>query len=78
MDEFFEHTHSCKEDMTQCVDEHSRKTKTEQEQQAAIEAGLTNPPHVSEESIWIEIVGGKRRGRIYGMGKVRDSSMMQP
>ncbi|RYQ85320.1 hypothetical protein Ahy_B10g104852 isoform A [Arachis hypogaea] len=68
MDEFFEHTHTRKEDRTQWVDEHSRKTKdifqermfqAEQERQAAIEAGVTDPPPVSEESIWIETVGGK-------------------
>ncbi|QHO21103.1 uncharacterized protein DS421_11g343750 [Arachis hypogaea] len=63
MDEFFEHTHTRKEDRTQWVDEHSQKTKdifqermfqAEQERQAAIEAGVINPPPVSEESIWIE------------------------
>ncbi|RYR03509.1 hypothetical protein Ahy_B06g082502 [Arachis hypogaea] len=57
MDEFFEHTHTRKEDRTQWVDEHSQKTKdifqermfqAEQERQAAIEAGVTNPPAVSE------------------------------
>ncbi|KAL4276132.1 hypothetical protein AHAS_Ahas20G0176600 [Arachis hypogaea] len=87
MDEFFEHTHTRKEDRTQWVDEHSRKTKdifqermfqAEQERQAAIEAGVTNPPPVSEKSIWIETVGGKKRGRVYGMGEVRDSSMVRP
>ncbi|RYR50171.1 hypothetical protein Ahy_A07g036752 [Arachis hypogaea] len=46
--------------------------------QAAIEAGVTNPPPVSEESIWIETVGGKRRGRVYGTGEVRDSSIVRP
>ncbi|XP_020977366.1 uncharacterized protein LOC107639818 isoform X2 [Arachis ipaensis] len=78
MDEFFEHTHTRKEDRTQWVDEHSRMAKAEQERQAAIEASVTDPPPVSEESIWIETVGGKRRGRIYGMGEVRNSSMMRP
>ncbi|QHO11773.1 hypothetical protein DS421_15g501110 [Arachis hypogaea] len=78
MDEFFEHTHTRKEDKTQWVDEHSRKTKAEQEWQDAIEAGVTDPPPVSEETIWIETVGGKRRGRVYGMGEVRDSSMVRP
>ncbi|XP_020965120.1 uncharacterized protein LOC107613395 isoform X3 [Arachis ipaensis] len=87
MDEFFEHTHTRKEDRTQWVDEHSRKTKdifqermfqAEQERQTAIEAGVIDPPPVSEESIWIETVGGKRRGRVYGMGEVRDSSMVRP
>ncbi|XP_025650189.1 uncharacterized protein [Arachis hypogaea] len=87
MDEFFEHTHTRKEDRTQWVDEHSRKTKdifqermfqADQERQAAIEAGVIDPPPVSEESIWIETVGGKRRGRVYGMGEVRDSSMVRP
>ncbi|XP_016182254.1 uncharacterized protein LOC107624280 isoform X2 [Arachis ipaensis] len=82
MDEFFEHTHTRKEDRTQWVDKHSRKTKrmfqAEQERQATIEAGVTDPPPVSEESIWIETVGGKRRGRVYGMGEVRDSSIVRP
>ncbi|RYR38964.1 hypothetical protein Ahy_A09g044327 isoform A [Arachis hypogaea] len=54
MDEFFEHTHTRKEDRTQWVDEHSRKTK------AAIEAGVIDPSPVSEESIWIETVGEVR------------------
>ncbi|XP_057760476.1 uncharacterized protein LOC130980852 [Arachis stenosperma] len=81
------HTHTRKEDRTQWVDEHSRKTKdifqermfqAEQERQAAIEAGVTDPPPVSEDSIWIETVGEKRRGRVYGMGEVRDSSMVRP
>ncbi|XP_020959169.1 uncharacterized protein LOC107641901 [Arachis ipaensis] len=78
MDEFFEHTHTRKEDRTQWVDEHSRMAKAEQKRQAAIEAGVTDPPPVSEESIWIETVGGKRRGRVYGMGEVRNSSMVRP
>ncbi|QHO11490.1 uncharacterized protein DS421_15g498550 [Arachis hypogaea] len=65
MDEFFKHTHTRKEDRTQWVDEHSRKTKdifqermfqVEQERHAAIEAGVIDPPPVSEESIWIETV----------------------
>ncbi|RYR58510.1 hypothetical protein Ahy_A05g024310 [Arachis hypogaea] len=77
-----EHTHSCKEDRTQWVDEHSRKTriyfKSVFFRLSKSEGGVTNPPPVSEESIWIEIVGGKRRGRVYDMGEVRDSSMMQP
>ncbi|QHO46173.1 uncharacterized protein DS421_6g185090 [Arachis hypogaea] len=51
MDEFFEHTHTRKEDRTQWVDEHSRKTKAEQEQQAAVKAGVTDPPPIFEESI---------------------------
>ncbi|RYQ94966.1 hypothetical protein Ahy_B08g089948 [Arachis hypogaea] len=72
MHKFFEHTHTRKEDRTQWVDEHSRKTK------AAIEAGVTDLPPVSEESIWIETVGEKRRGRVYGMSEVRDSSMVRP
>ncbi|KAL4321439.1 hypothetical protein AHAS_Ahas14G0110600 [Arachis hypogaea] len=75
MDEFFEHTHTHKEDRTQWVDEHSRMAKetfqermfqAEQERQAAIEAGVTDPPPVSEESIWIETVGGKRKGQSQG------------
>ncbi|XP_072066563.1 uncharacterized protein [Arachis hypogaea] len=87
MDEFFEHTHTRKEDRTQWVDEHSQKTKdifqecmfqAEQERQAAIEAGVIDPPPVSEKSIWIETLGGKRRGRVYGMGEVRNSSMVRP
>ncbi|XP_072075694.1 uncharacterized protein [Arachis hypogaea] len=87
MDEFFEHTHTRKEDRTQWVDEHSRMAKetfqermfqAEQERQATIEAGVTNPPLVSEESIWIETVGEKRRGRVYGMGEVRNSFMVRP
>ncbi|QHO52665.1 uncharacterized protein DS421_2g41110 [Arachis hypogaea] len=64
MDEFFEHTHTRKEDMTQWVDKHSQKTK------ATIEAGVTDPLPVSEESIWIETVGGKRKDRVYGMGEM--------
>ncbi|XP_057736497.1 uncharacterized protein LOC130951782 [Arachis stenosperma] len=89
MDKFFEHTHTRKEDRIQWVDvdEHSRKTKdifqermfqAEKEWQAAIEAGVIDPPTVSEESIWIETVGEKRKGRVYGMGEVRDSSMVRP
>ncbi|XP_016198134.1 uncharacterized protein LOC107639193 isoform X2 [Arachis ipaensis] len=78
MDEFFEHTHTHKEDRTQWVDEHSRMAKAEQERQAAIEAGVTDPPPVSEESIWIETVGGKRKGRVYSIGEVRNSSMVRP
>ncbi|XP_052107570.1 uncharacterized protein LOC127740561 [Arachis duranensis] len=79
------HTHSRKEHRTQWVDEHSRKTKdiyqermfqAEQKWQAAIEASVTDSPPISEESIWIETMGGKRRGRLYGMGEVRDSSMV--
>ncbi|RYQ84216.1 hypothetical protein Ahy_B10g103279 [Arachis hypogaea] len=87
MDEFFEHTHTHKEDMTQWVDEHSRKTKdifqermfqAKQERQAAIEAGVTDPPPVSEESIWIETVVEKRRSRVYSMAEVKDSSLVRP
>ncbi|QHO57539.1 uncharacterized protein DS421_3g83100 [Arachis hypogaea] len=51
--------------------------QVEQEWQAAIEAGVTDPPPVSEERIWIEKVGGKRRSRVYGMGEVRDSSIVR-
>ncbi|QHN78807.1 uncharacterized protein DS421_19g664580 [Arachis hypogaea] len=87
MDEFFEHTHTSKEDKTQWIDENSRKTKdifqerifqVEQEWQTAIEDGVTDPPPVSEKSIWIETVGEKRRGRVYDIGEVRDSFIVQP
>ncbi|QHN97575.1 uncharacterized protein DS421_18g628510 [Arachis hypogaea] len=71
MHKFFEHTHTRKEDRTQWVDEHSRKTK------AAIEAGVTDLPPVSEESIWIETVGEKRRGRVYGMSEDLNTSNSQ-
>ncbi|RYR59629.1 hypothetical protein Ahy_A05g025528 [Arachis hypogaea] len=86
MDELFEHTHTRKEDRTQWVDEHSRKTKdifqerifqAEQERQTDIEADVTDPPPIYEESIWIEIVGRKRRGRVYGMGKLEDRYQME-
>ncbi|RYQ92075.1 hypothetical protein Ahy_B09g098202 [Arachis hypogaea] len=85
--EDYHHTHTRKEDRTQWADEHSRKTKgtylhcmlqAKQEQQAAIEASVIDPPPVSEERIWIETVGGKRKGRVYGMGEVRDSFMVRP
>ncbi|XP_057730474.1 aluminum-activated malate transporter 2-like [Arachis stenosperma] len=55
-----------------------RMFQAEQEQQTAIEAGVTDPLHVSAESIWIETVGEKRKSKVFGMGEVRDSSMMQP
>ncbi|QHN78462.1 uncharacterized protein DS421_19g661580 [Arachis hypogaea] len=43
--------------------------QTEQERQDTIEAGVTDPPFDSEKSIWIEIVGEKQRGKVYGMGR---------
>ncbi|QHO20190.1 uncharacterized protein DS421_11g335730 [Arachis hypogaea] len=55
-----------------------RMFQAKQKRQAVIKAGVTDPPPISEESIWIETVGGKRRGRVYGMGEVRDSSMVRP
>ncbi|MED6147781.1 hypothetical protein PIB30_046892 [Stylosanthes scabra] len=35
-----------------------------------ISQGITDLPPVSEEEVWFKTVGGRKRGRIYGVGRV--------
>ncbi|MED6203140.1 hypothetical protein PIB30_112708, partial [Stylosanthes scabra] len=40
------------------------------ERQALIEAGCPEPPPIDEGALWTRFAGGRKRGRIYGMGVV--------
>ncbi|MED6134695.1 hypothetical protein PIB30_039428 [Stylosanthes scabra] len=46
----------------------------EEECQAVIDVGGTKPPPINEEELWTRIAGGRKRGRIYGMGVVPSHS----
>ncbi|MED6113651.1 hypothetical protein PIB30_072836 [Stylosanthes scabra] len=40
------------------------------ERQALMEAGCPEPPPIDEAALWTRFAGGRKRGRIYGMGVV--------
>ncbi|MED6163666.1 hypothetical protein PIB30_082192 [Stylosanthes scabra] len=44
--------------------------RLQEERQAIIDAGGPEPPPIDEDTLWTRIAGGRKRGRIYGMGVV--------
>ncbi|MED6129511.1 hypothetical protein PIB30_108652, partial [Stylosanthes scabra] len=44
--------------------------RLQDERQAAIDAGAPAPPPIDEAEVWARVAGGRKRGRIYGMGVV--------
>ncbi|MED6115428.1 hypothetical protein PIB30_090428 [Stylosanthes scabra] len=77
--EIFERTHTRKEDRSKWVDHRSQETdilfkenlqKAEEERSVLISQGITDHLPVSEEEVWSKTVGGRKRGRIYGVGLV--------
>ncbi|KAI0516653.1 hypothetical protein KFK09_009330 [Dendrobium nobile] len=57
----------------QWVDEKSRKThddfvRVRESRQSTGEGSSSRSAHISEYQTWSEVVGGRQRGRVYGMG----------
>jgi len=48
--------------------------KAEEERAAQVAAGQSDPPLVSQDEIWVQTVGGRKRGRVYGMGRVNTTT----
>ncbi|MED6201787.1 hypothetical protein PIB30_098530 [Stylosanthes scabra] len=76
--EVFARTHPRKEDQL-WVDKRSADVneaflaelkRLHAERQALMEAGCPEPPPIDEGALWTRFVGGRKRGRIYGMGVV--------
>ncbi|MED6153936.1 hypothetical protein PIB30_107008 [Stylosanthes scabra] len=76
--EVFERTHTRKEDQL-WVDKRSADVneaflaelkRLQAERQALMEAGCPEPPPIDEAALWTRFAGGRKRGRIYGMGVV--------
>ncbi|MED6152993.1 hypothetical protein PIB30_097310 [Stylosanthes scabra] len=74
--EVFERTHTRKEDQL-WVDKRSAEVneaflaelkRLQAERQALMEAGCPEPPPIDEAALWTRFAGGRKRGRIYGMG----------
>ncbi|MED6149266.1 hypothetical protein PIB30_060746 [Stylosanthes scabra] len=65
--EVFARTHTRKEDR-EWVDK--RSSDVNDERQAAIDAGGPVPPPIDEAKVWPRVAGGRKRGRVYGMGVV--------
>ncbi|MED6151800.1 hypothetical protein PIB30_085882, partial [Stylosanthes scabra] len=70
-------SHDCKVDSTSLLRLTSlttlfevEKNRLEVERQAIIVAGGPEPPPIDEETIWLQIAGGRKKGRIYGKGVV--------
>ncbi|MED6215460.1 hypothetical protein PIB30_113895, partial [Stylosanthes scabra] len=60
-----------------CTNEHffqdayeAELKRLQDERQAAIDAGAPAPPPIDEAEVWARVAGGRKRGRIYGMGVV--------
>ncbi|MED6119573.1 hypothetical protein PIB30_013007 [Stylosanthes scabra] len=76
--EVFLRTHAKKKDQGQFVDDRSEqfiahKTKMkrlEDERAARIAEGVLAGPSINEDKVWDRLVGDRKRGRIYGKGKV--------
>ncbi|MED6186909.1 hypothetical protein PIB30_071244 [Stylosanthes scabra] len=74
--EVFEGTHTRKEDQLwvdkRSVDEAflAELKRLQAERQALMEAGCPKPPPIDEAALWTRFAGGRKRGRIYGMGVV--------
>ncbi|MED6191056.1 hypothetical protein PIB30_112262, partial [Stylosanthes scabra] len=76
--EVFARTHTRKEDRS-WVDKRAEDVneafiaelnRLQAERQALIEAGCPEPPPIDEGALWTRFAGGRKRGRIYGMGVV--------
>ncbi|MED6166940.1 hypothetical protein PIB30_114300, partial [Stylosanthes scabra] len=70
--EVFARTHTRKEDR-EWVDKRASDVnlkRLQDERQAAIDAGAPAPPPIDEAEVWARVAGGRKRGRIYGMGVV--------
>ncbi|MED6226473.1 hypothetical protein PIB30_104119 [Stylosanthes scabra] len=74
--EVFERSHTRKEDQL-WVDKRSADVneaflaelkRLQAERQALMEAGCPEPPPIDEVALWTRFAGGRKRGRIYGMG----------
>ncbi|MED6141223.1 hypothetical protein PIB30_101127 [Stylosanthes scabra] len=74
--EVFVRTHTRKEDQL-WVDKRSADVneaflaelkRLQAEHQALMEAGCPKPPPIDEGALWTRFAGGRKRGRIYGMG----------
>ncbi|MED6220537.1 hypothetical protein PIB30_045737 [Stylosanthes scabra] len=48
----------------------SELKRLQAERQALMEAGCPEPPPIDEAVLWTRFAGGRKRGRIYGMGVV--------
>ncbi|MED6108702.1 hypothetical protein PIB30_026677 [Stylosanthes scabra] len=48
----------------------AEKNRREAERQAIIDAGGPEPPPIDEEAIWMQVAGGRKKGRIYCKGVV--------
>ncbi|MED6182439.1 hypothetical protein PIB30_028432 [Stylosanthes scabra] len=77
--EVFTRAHTKKKDRGQWVDkraedanqEYDDEIKRLEEQRAElISAGCPEPPPIDYDAVWLRIVGGRKKGRIYGRGKV--------
>ncbi|MED6115567.1 hypothetical protein PIB30_091874, partial [Stylosanthes scabra] len=77
--EVFLRTHTRKKDRGQFVDERSEQQieqhkaeikHLEDELAARIAAGEPAGPPIDEDEVWDRIAGGRKRGRVYGKGKV--------
>ncbi|MED6152991.1 hypothetical protein PIB30_097292, partial [Stylosanthes scabra] len=76
--EVFARTHTRKEDQL-WVDKRSADVneaflaelkRLQAERQALMEAGCPEPPPIDEAALWTRFAGGRKTGRIYGMGVV--------
>ncbi|MED6149750.1 hypothetical protein PIB30_065575 [Stylosanthes scabra] len=77
--EVFMRTHTKKKDQGQYVDTRSEQfvevvkaevKRLEDERDARIAAGLPPGPPIDEDEVWDRMTGGRKKGRIYGKGKV--------
>ncbi|MED6152402.1 hypothetical protein PIB30_091742 [Stylosanthes scabra] len=78
--EIFERTHTRKEDRNKWVDRRSLETdqilykenlqKAEEERSTLISQSITDVPPVNGEEVWSRTVGGRKRGCVYGVGRV--------
>ncbi|MED6187551.1 hypothetical protein PIB30_077558 [Stylosanthes scabra] len=77
--EVFVRTHTKKKDRGQYVDDRSEQMielykaevkRLEDEREARIAAGEPAGPPIDEDEVWDRVAGGRRRGQVYGKGKV--------
>ncbi|MED6156385.1 hypothetical protein PIB30_013876 [Stylosanthes scabra] len=77
--EVFVRTHTKKKDQGQYVNTRSEQfveavkaevKRLEDERDARIVAGLPLGPPIDEDEVWDRMAGGRKKGRIYGKGKV--------
>ncbi|MED6112908.1 hypothetical protein PIB30_066095 [Stylosanthes scabra] len=44
--------------------------RLEEERATLIATGCTEPPSIDYDAVWVRIAGGRKKGRVYGRGKV--------